>query len=343
MAELTCALGPDTGGTLIADFLDTAEERLDVAVWETGPSFVRPLAGAGRRGVEVRLLLDGHGDLGNQHALSALAEAPGVQCRVLRPLGGSQAHWKLLVAGRDRIGIGTGNLIARDAPIDPERRLPPPPDSAHPGTREWWVFANAVPTLAGHARARVGDAWREAAAPLTIVPPEEAELPPPVGVPPTLVPPLRLEIAPRRLRGTFGGAPIRSLLEELIAGCRRRALVTVPYVHTAAPRVHALLDGLVAWHGRADVRILLGLPPSDADAGRLATLGPPVRVMDPERATTGHAKGMIVDSRVVVMSSNLSEAGLGPNREAAMLLDVPAAADYYAAAFERDWESAADL
>jgi phosphatidylserine/phosphatidylglycerophosphate/cardiolipin synthase-like enzyme len=40
---------------------------------------------------------------------------------------------------------------------------------------------------------------------------------------------------------------------------------------------------------------------------------------------------------VVAGSSNWSGAGLGANLEAALAVDHPAAAGYYAAAFDRDW------
>ena len=60
--------------------------------------------------------------------------------------------------------------------------------------------------------------------------------------------------------------------------------------------------------------------------------------MDPIRCTTGHAKGMVVDSSALVTSSNWSAAGLGASIECGVRIDHPAAADYFAAAFERDWQ-----
>ena len=66
-------------------------------------------------------------------------------------------------------------------------------------------------------------------------------------------------------------------------------------------------------------------------------------VMDPLRCTTGHAKGVVVDDVAVVSSANWSGAGLGGNREAALVLRSGAAAEYFAAAFEHDWATALAL
>jgi phosphatidylserine/phosphatidylglycerophosphate/cardiolipin synthase-like enzyme len=55
------------------------------------------------------------------------------------------------------------------------------------------------------------------------------------------------------------------------------------------------------------------------------------------RSTPGHATGAVVDGVVVAGSANWSGAGLGANLEAALAVDHPAAAGYYAAAFDRDW------
>jgi phosphatidylserine/phosphatidylglycerophosphate/cardiolipin synthase-like enzyme len=47
----------------------------------------------------------------------------------------------------------------------------------------------------------------------------------------------------------------------------------------------------------------------------------------------------VADGSVLVSSANWSEAGLGGNWEAALYIDHPGAAAYYAAAWRRDWET----
>jgi phosphatidylserine/phosphatidylglycerophosphate/cardiolipin synthase-like enzyme len=48
---------------------------------------------------------------------------------------------------------------------------------------------------------------------------------------------------------------------------------------------------------------------------------------------------MVADGSVLVSSANWSAAGLGGNWEAALRIEHPGAAAYYAAAWRRDWET----
>ncbi len=343
MTRLTCALGPDSAGTLLRHFIDSAADRLDVAVYEAGPSYGWMFPRAVERGVRVRVLLDGHGGA-NRGCLDELRAASHrgviVPCRVRRHNGLQEAHWKLLVADGGGLAVGTGNLIERDAPMDRHGLLPPaaPPQA---GTREWWVFADGAPTLAASARARITAAWRSAVSPPAVwAVGAEAEAPP-IGAPSPAVPPLELELSPRRLHLATDARAVRTAIEALLEPRRRRCFVTVPYIHTWAHEVRPLLQRCMELrHDGADVRVLLGTDPSDGDAAALRDRGLPARVMDPRRSTTGHAKGMVVDQVTLVMSSNWSAAGLGASLEAALRVENATVAAYYADAFERDWAAA---
>ncbi|HEY8755000.1 MAG TPA: phospholipase D-like domain-containing protein [Candidatus Dormibacteraeota bacterium] len=340
MSRLTCALGPDAAGTLLHRFLESATARLDVAVYEAGPSYGWMFPRAVERGVRVRLLLDGHGGA-NQGCLEELRAARErgvvVPCRVRRHDGLREAHWKLLVADADRLAVGTGNLIERDAPADRHGRLPPeaPPLA---GTREWWAFVDGAPTLAAAARSRITSAWREATEPPPVWAVEHRAEAPPVGAPQPSVAPLEVEVSPRRLQLATDARAVLTAIEALLEGSTRRCLVTVPYMHTWAHEVRPLLERLAELrHGGADVRVLLGSVPAGGDVATLRDRGVPARVMDPQRCTTGHAKGMVVDRSVLVMSSNWSAGGLGTSFEAGLRIDQAAATAYFADAFERDW------
>lgn len=334
MAHCTLALGPDCNGALLHRLLEGAGERLDVAVYELSPAYAPLLDRAARRGVAVRLLLDAHA--GPNATATRLVAGSGVRSRVLGGHPGVEAHWKLIVAD-GTLAAGTGNLLRRDAP---------PP--GQPGTREWWVSVSGAPALLAAARRAFAGAWREAAAPPLAWRRAVAAPPaiPPVGVPPQHVEPLELDLPERCLGLTTGGAEVFRLLAQRLGAARTRALVTVPYVHTHMKEVSALLDALVAAAGcGADARLLLGTPPEERDAAALAALPAPVqvRVMDPLRTTTGHAKGVVADAAALVCSANWSGSGLGGNRESALLLDDPRAADWFAAAVQRDWELAQAL
>ena len=291
-----------------------------------GPSYAGLIAAASGRGVRVRLLLDGHA--GANATTARMLAGTGVAVRV-RPHGdGAEAHWKLLLSGGGALAVGSGNLIARDAPHRP---------AGGPGTREWWLAVEGASTLAARARAAVDAAWAAAGPPPASWTGVTAAAPP-VGAPRPAVPLLELEVAEGALELATGGAAVASLLGRLLGGARRRALCTIPYAHPHVAAVAALLDRLRAAAGRgADARLLLGSPPEPDDLASLRARGLEVRVMDPSRSTTGHAKGLVADSTAVAGSANWSHAGLGPNLEAALAATDPAAADYFAAAFDRDW------
>lgn len=338
MAHCTLALGPDSAGSLLHDLIDRARTRLDVAVYESGPGYAARLAAAARHGVPTRVLLDAHAGA-NTTAAEILA-ANRVDCRVLGGHPGVEAHWKLVLTG-EALAAGTGNLLRRDAPTP-----------GQPGTREWWVVVRDAPRLHREALRAVDAAWGEAQPPPEAWRRPAALLPraiPAIGVPTPRIEPLQIDIPESRLHLATGGASVAALLHERLAAVRRRALVTVPYVHTHVEAVRTLLDLLDAAARRdgADVRLLLGTPPAVEDAAAL--LAAPlhsrarVRVMDPERCTTGHAKGLVVDGAAVVASANWSGAGLGGNRESALVLDDERAADWFAAALEHDWELARPL
>ena len=324
-------------------FIEASSSRLDVAVYEAGPSYGWMFPRAVERGARVRLLLDGHGGA-NRGCLEELHEAAGrgvvVPCRVRRHDGLREAHWKLLVADSDRLAVGTGNLIERDAPADRHGRLPP---EAAPlaGTREWWAFVDGAPTLAASARARITAAWREASPPPPVWAVEQAPEVPPIGAPSPSVAPLEVDVSPRRLQLATDARAVRTAIESLLEPPSRRCLLTVPYIHTWAHEVRPLLQRCMELRlAGADVRVLLGAPPADGDAATLRDRGLPARVMDPERCTTGHAKGLVVDGITLLMSSNWSAAGLGASLEAGLRIDNAAATAYFAEAFERDWEVA---
>jgi len=118
-------------------------------------------------------------------------------------------------------------------------------------------------------------------------------------------------------------------------------LATVPYARPGAPPVADLLAAMSAASSRrVECGLLLGGVPDPADAARLVQLPFAVRRMDSDRSTSGHAKGLVADRAVLVSSANWSSTGLGGNWEAALRIDDPAAAAYYAAAWRRDWDSA---
>ncbi|MDQ2959450.1 MAG: phospholipase D-like domain-containing protein, partial [Candidatus Dormibacteraeota bacterium] len=167
---------------------------------------------------------------------------------------------------------------------------------------------------------------------------EQAPVVPPIGTPQPSMAPLEVEVSPRRLQLFTEARAVRTAIESLLEPPSRRCLVTVPYIHTWAHEVRPLLQRCMELRLQgADVRVLLGAGATDGDAAALRDRGLPTRVMNPQRCTTGHAKGMVVDHVSLVMSANWSAAGLGASLETALRIDDVAATAYFADAFERDW------
>jgi phosphatidylserine/phosphatidylglycerophosphate/cardiolipin synthase-like enzyme len=333
---LMCSLGPDAAGTMLSLMLRRARQSIDAAFYEVGPSYRWELVRAAERGVRVRLVLDAHASDGNAATARGIMEVGG-ECRVAGT-GAGAAHGKVLCIDTT-VAVGTGNLIWRDAPRDRHQRFPP---SSTPlaGTREWWAMISGSRGLSQAARRAFDEHWSAATPPparWSDVPETKA---PNVGTPIPQVAPWARRVSGRRLHLLIGGHAVGAVLRSMVLASRRRVLVTVPYAHAHAPRVADLLRlmAVASAHGMS-CALLLGEVPDPGDAALLHALPFEVRRMDPRRSTTGHAKGIVTDGSVLVSSANWSSSGLGGNWEAALRIDHPGAAAYYAAAWRRDWET----
>jgi phosphatidylserine/phosphatidylglycerophosphate/cardiolipin synthase-like enzyme len=337
---LTCSLGPDAAGTMLSGMLRRAHQSIDAAFYEVGPSYRWELVRAVERGVRVRLVLDAHASDGNAATSRCVIEAGG-ECRVAGT-GSEAAHGKMLRSDTT-VAVGTGNLIWRDAPRDRHMRFPP---TSKPlaGTREWWVMISGSRGLSGAARRAFDEHWSAATPPparWSDVPEAEA---PNVGTPIPQVAPWARRVSLRRHNLVIGGHAVSAAVRSMILTSRRRVLVTVPYAYAHARRVADLLDLMAVASARGvSCALLLGQMPDPGDANLLRALPFDVRRMDPARSTTGHAKGIVADGSVMVSSANWSSPGLGGNWEAALRIDHPGAAAYYAAAWRRDWETGVAL
>jgi phosphatidylserine/phosphatidylglycerophosphate/cardiolipin synthase-like enzyme len=337
---LTCSLGPDAAGTMLSRLLRGARQSIDAALYEVGPSYRWELVRAAQRGVRVRLVLDAHLSDGNAATARELTAAGG-GCRVSGH-GADAAHGKLIFSDAT-VAVGTGNLIWRDAPRDRHLRFPP---SSIPlaGTREWWVMASGSRGLGRAARRAFDEHWTTATQPpagWSATPETRA---PNIGTPLPQVAPSSDRVPSRRLHLVIGGHAVGSTVRSMILTARRRVLVTVPYAHPGAPPVTGLFDLMARASARGvTCALLLGEVPDGGDAGLLQALPFEVRRMDPARSTSGHAKGAVADHSVLVSSANWSSPGLGGNWEAALRIDHPGAAAYYAAAWRRDWETGVAL
>jgi len=84
---------------LIAD-IDTAKKTIDMETYifsadEVGNAVANALVNAAKRGVKIRLLVDGVGTRNWKNAMSNKIEAAGIKTKVFHPLFWLRSHWKL--------------------------------------------------------------------------------------------------------------------------------------------------------------------------------------------------------------------------------------------------------
>ena len=328
---LTCALGPDNLGPLLCDLIDGAKQSIDASAYELGPSYVSVLKRALKAGVSVRVLLDA-GPAENLPSARALASA-GAEVRVLT-LPNSYVHWKFLIIDAQTVALGSGNLIQTDAPYEKSLRR----QAGFKGTREWWVCVRENADLA-KTLSRSFSHWFDKGRVAIGALETSRVAAQSVGLPPRQVPALDINKKASAFDLAVSGTGVLAQLEAGISEAKQRLWVTAPYVFASGDRVKAVLDKITASEAQ-DKRLLLGQAPHASDMHALAGLGVEIRVMSPQTNTRGHAKGAIFDAAVMVSSANWSEPGLSTNLEAGLLIKVEDAADYFAAAFSRDWDLA---
>jgi phosphatidylserine/phosphatidylglycerophosphate/cardiolipin synthase-like enzyme len=134
----------------------------------------------------------------------------------------------------------------------------------------------------------------------------------------------------------------------LIRSARKQLLFQIPYINMKGAEGGFFGDLVEALIDRSqtidDCRIIMR---SGGDllynVSQLKRRGMDVNACVRRLANT-HTKGMVVDGRqVLVGSHNWSAAGVTLNRDASLVFDDVAVAQYYAEAFVLDWERASEL
>lgn len=328
---------PDAPGE-VTDALDGAEDRVLLAAYTfESERVVDRLLAAERRGAEVRVLVEG-APVGGQTrrqaaALDRLASG-GVEVRVLT---GDRARYsfhhakyavvddRVLVLTENWKPSGTGGGSNRGWGVVVERESVADDLAAVFARDAGWL--DSVPW----SEFRAGRTFRAAAA---------ADGSYPARRPPATARAERVELltAP-------GNAESRVV--ELLDSAEREVVVVQPRVGGAEQRL--VRATFRAADRGVDVRILLSGAWYDAEENRAfaaaanrraeaAGWSLEVRVADPRgRYGKIHAKGVVVDDRVVVGSMNWNDHSARENREVAVLLVGEEVADYYRKAFDADW------
>jgi phosphatidylserine/phosphatidylglycerophosphate/cardiolipin synthase-like enzyme/V8-like Glu-specific endopeptidase len=282
--------------------------------------------------------------------------------RIFVPLGTNglvalSYHIKVTVADDSKVWLSSGNWKRSSQPLIPAGSLDDPSVTGKAGNREWHVviendtlakrFKNHIKAdfvrskeLGGNLEAVDEEPLIDV--PLTVLESVELE-----GAPARVLKPLRIS---KRLRvkplltPDQKGAVFSEAVLELIRSAKHQLLFQNQYIKMKgadAGFFKQLIDALVAKSQElSDFRIILrrendSLP---FDLSQLKRRGVAVDRQVRLLANT-HTKGIIVDGRGVLLGShNWSSLGVTLNRDASLIFEDEEVAQYYAEAFEIDWD-----
>jgi len=327
--------------TLAVEHLRGADRRILLAGYTlTSRPVADALVAAARRGVTVRVLVDGDpvgGMTARQARLLDRLDSAGVAVRVL---GGDRAryrfhHAKYAVVD-DRALVTTENWK--------------PAGIGGRGSRGWGVVTDQLSIVEGLVETFRADAgwqdarhWGDVREGRTFAEAERANGTYPSRFDPARVPVerTRLLVAPDNagpeIRSVLAGAEESLVVQQVTLGSREQPFVRETLAATRrGVRVRILLSS--AWYVREDNERLAAWLNDRADAEGLPL---EARVADPRgRFEKIHAKGAVVDGeRVILGSLNWNNNSVRENREVVLVLEGQEVGVYYRRVFEADWDS----
>jgi phosphatidylserine/phosphatidylglycerophosphate/cardiolipin synthase-like enzyme len=333
---------PDAPGPPV-ETLERADERVLFAGYTfASERATRALLAAHRRGVAVRVLLDGGpvGGISRRSArlLDRLADA-GVEVRVLAgPSARYRFHHAKYAVVDERALVLTENWK--------------PAGTGGNGSRGWGVSLRdpeAAAALAATFRAdagwRAAVPWQEFRAGRRFEPRPAANgtFPSRVAPAPVSVTGASVLVAPENA----GDALVERLdaaeesvrvLQVSVDGPDQRFLRAAVRAAERGVEVRVLLSG--AWYVREENRALAERLNARADREDLPLT---VRLARPAgRFEKVHAKGVVVDDTVLLGSLNWNPTSARENREVVVALESEGAARYFAGVFDEDWAASAE-
>lgn len=286
--------------------------------------------------------------------------------RIFVPLGTNglvamSYHIKVTVADAERIWLSSGNWKRTSQPMIPTSSLDDPKVTSRAGNREWHVVVKNT-TLANRFSNHISEDFKHSETlggttesiedqimidvPLAFRESIEAE-----GPPAHVIKPLRIN---RRVRvkplltPDKKGAVYSNAVLQLIRSAKKQLLFQNQYIKMQGADsgfMKELVDALIKKAKELDdFRIILRQENDslDFDLSKLkkrgVNLDTQVRVL-----SKTHTKGIIVDGKQVLIGShNWSSLGVTLNRDASLIFDDEEVAQYYAEAFDLDWNRAGE-
>ncbi len=368
--EFIAYASPDSTYAVARRLLDGAQRSILIGIYDFSAGYMKDiLLQALARGVKVSLMLDLDGIDGEQRIFDELGEL-GAET-VAAPSCASEhvsyfpsSHEKVIVIDDKWVLVQSGNYSKNSIPFN--EKDGGDPQNFVTGNRDMGIAIKSKPLatffkdilrsdmkleldaegVEALARRRLTNDTRvtlveraPSALPIQLFRSKSFNPANPVKVTPILSPDNYLDVIP-----------------GFLAGATKSILIEQQYIRASQDKVAQLLAAIRQAKNNTpnlDVRIILGkifgqsdIPKEKANLKILREeyglkLGTNVRYIDTTRFVHCHNKTIIVDGKIVLVSSqNWSNTGVGTNREAGVLMEYPEIARYYANIFESDWQTA---
>lgn len=349
------AAAPDASYGVLSSAISKANSTLDLYIYNlTGERITQLILDRLAAGVRTRILYDaGDSRGGEKERISALLNA-GASVRRAPSSGPNSVftvcHQKLCIADRSTTCLGSANWGPSGFPD-------PVPARFTKCNREWVISVDDKPLAKWWTELFDAD-WDLADQAATAdalfdldVEPLDTFLPAARRDPPGPFPAHRHHGAVTRMTPIPSPDSYLPKVSRLIDGAQRRILIQQQYILLSGPAVRDLL-ARVAARANAGVEVRVIVSPQFRKVGKtdnwelsqkaLAAYGleDRLRAMNIEIFSHLHNKGLVVDDKVVISSTNWSDNSLSRGREAGLIVEDAALADYFATIFEADWSVA---
>jgi len=367
---ITCHASPDAGWPTLSAFLSGTSEQLTVGLYDFTSAHVLSAVESSLNGKRLDLVLDHPArnptaDQSDEETHTALANELGANLRFAWALEGSDPfaaaaifpnayHIKVAVRDQQAFWLSSGNWNNSNQPdIDPVNNAGDAPTAAK-SDRDWHVIIQhpgLAQTFAAYLEndLTVASAHQVASADLTPLAAAALPLQPRALAPRSFVeffPPQtfteRIQIQPLLTPdpGVYSGAVL-----DLVRSASKSLYIQTQYAHPSdRPDDQAFTDllGAVVDRQRAgvDVRLIFSQYETTAYLEKLQAVGFDLTQVRIQQGV--HNKGIVRDgSAVLISSENWSADGVLRNRDAGVIIEHPAIAQYFQAIFMHDWTNLA--
>lgn len=369
--RLIAYASPDSTYAVTRRLLDDAKKEIMIGIYDFSADYVKEiLLNAMRRGVKVTLMLDINSPA--EKDLLVELEQFGGQTVAAPSCSNSNrevryfpnAHQKIIVIDRTWTLIQSGNFSRNSIPFNEVDGGDP--NSFVTGNRDMGIAMESKAVAEFFRKLLLSDMKlvtdaQQTESLLTMMAavspvPDLVEAAPQV-LPVKLFPSKTFTpTTPVNVKPVLTPDNYLSVLPGLIGAATKSILIENQYIRGSQAEVGKLLTAIKKAKDKTptlDVRIVLGklfgaadVPKEKQNVETLKTqfslvLDKNIRYIDTTRFVHCHNKLVIIDGTTTLISSqNWSDTGVSTNREAGVVVEDPAIAQYYTEIFESDWSTA---